>query len=936
MAGDSTIAPATPAPVGQGVADVLEGISDAFFALDHQWRFSYLNSAAERLLLRPRAELLGRSVWNEFPQAVGSTFDREYHRAIAHGVTAQFVEFYPPLETWFEVRAYPTPSGLSVYFQAVNERVQAEQARRELLQKIEQQARVFHTTLSSITDFAYTFDRAGRFLYANRALLDLWGLTLDQAVGKNFFDLKYPEELAAKLHRQIEGVFQSGRPVRDETPYTSPSGLPGSFEYIFSPVFAEDGSVSAVAGSTREISGQKRAQEELRAAKDAAEASLAQWHAAFSSMSEGLIIADPQGNLIDWNRAALSMHGFASVTDVRKHLHAFVEIFQLSVLDGRALAIEEWPMARVLRGERFSGYEVRVRRLDKPMDLIVSYSGTPVRDRDGALVLGMLTLHDVTEERRAQTELRHTAERLSLAMAAADLGDWYWDPASDILTMSARAADIFGVPPGPTMTRDAMRNLIHPDDRERARELAIRSVADRGDYEIEYRVVRADGKALWVAAKGRGQYDGDGKLIGMLGVVQDVTQRKSAEQELERLLVSERAARSDAERNSRMKDEFLATLSHELRTPLNAILGWSQVLRSTPPDAADLSQGLDTIERNARAQTQIISDLLDMSRIISGKVRLDVQRIDLRSVVEAAIDTVRHAADAKGVRLHTVLDPVAGPVSGDAGRLQQVFWNLVSNAIKFTPRGGRVQVLLERVNSNVEVSVIDTGEGIKPEFLPLVFDRFRQADSSTTRRHGGLGLGLSICKQLVELHGGMIYAKSPGLEHGSTFTVVLPLTVLHAPREPEEVRRHPQSRPDPRAIPADACVKLNGLKILVIDDEPDARALVQRLLEDCEARVFVAASAAEALPMLSRERPDVLISDIGMPGEDGYELIRKVRALGTEAGGDLPAVALTAYARSEDRTKAMLSGYQTHISKPVEPSELIATVASLAGRTGRP
>jgi len=406
-----------------------------------------------------------------------------------------------------------------------------------------------------------------------------------------------------------------------------------------------------------------------------------------------------------------------------------------------------------------------------------------------------------------------------------------------------------------------------------------------------------------------------------------------------RLYDRERSARAESERQSRMKDEFLATLSHELRTPLNAILGWSQILRAGGGGAAyaadDVRQGLEVIERNARAQTKIIEDLLDMSRIIAGKVRLDVQRVPLAPAIEAAVETVRPAAVAKGVRLQVVLDPHAGPVSADPARLQQVFWNLLSNSVKHTGRGGRVQVLLERVNSHLEVSVIDDGEGVSPEFLPHVFDRFRQADSSAARRHGGLGLGLSIVKQLVELHGGTVRAKSPGVGKGATFTVTLPLTPVHADPEPDVERRHPQAASGEYHADDDACVKLGGVRVLVVDDEPDARALVKRLLENCEAVVTTAASASEALEALRRAKPDVVISDIGMPGEDGYALIRMIRALPPDEGGDVPAVALTAYARSEDRTRALLSGFQSHVAKPVEPTELVATVASLARRPGR-
>jgi CheY-like chemotaxis protein/two-component sensor histidine kinase len=381
-----------------------------------------------------------------------------------------------------------------------------------------------------------------------------------------------------------------------------------------------------------------------------------------------------------------------------------------------------------------------------------------------------------------------------------------------------------------------------------------------------------------------------------------------------------------------MKDEFLATLSHELRTPLNAILGWSQILAGGNRNADDLAEGLQTIERNARAQTQIIEDLLDMSRIISGKVRLEVRRVDLAALLEEAVNAVRPAADAKEIRLQTVLDSSSACVSGDPNRLQQIFWNLLANSIKFTPRGGRVQVLLERVNSHLEVSVTDTGEGIAPDFLPYVFDRFRQADASTTRRHGGLGLGLAIVKQLVELHGGSVRAKSAGQGQGSTFLVMLPLAVIQPDPIAAPDRRHPDAPSETFRV-EEHCFTLEGVKVLVVDDEPDARALLKRLLEECRATTLTAASAAEALELIRAERPAVLVSDIGMPVEDGYALIRKVRALGKDHGGETPAVALTAYARSEDRVRALRHGFQMHVAKPVEAAELVMVVASLTGRT---
>ncbi len=350
-------------------------------------------------------------------------------------------------------------------------------------------------------------------------------------------------------------------------------------------------------------------------------------------------------------------------------------------------------------------------------------------------------------------------------------------------------------------------------------------------------------------------------------------------------------ARAEAEAASRMKDQFLATLSHELRTPLNAIVGWSRLLRSGRLDEEDVKQGLDAIDRNTKIQTQLIEDLLDISRIISGTLRLDIQQVSLSEVIDAALATVMPAADAKGVRILKMFDSLAGPVTGDPARLQQIVWNLLSNAVKFTPNGGRIHVLLERVNSHVEITVTDTGIGIRPEFLSFVFDRFRQADASTTRRHGGLGLGLSIVKQLVEMHGGTVRAKSPGENQGSTFAVALPLLVVHDQDKSGRIRPKEPIAEELEFAPT----LLEGMSVLVVDDEPDARELIRRLLAESRAEVFVAGSVAEALSLLDRKTFQVMVSDIGMPDQDGYDLIREVRARG-HASKDLPAIALTAFA----------------------------------------
>ncbi len=406
-----------------------------------------------------------------------------------------------------------------------------------------------------------------------------------------------------------------------------------------------------------------------------------------------------------------------------------------------------------------------------------------------------------------------------------------------------------------------------------------------------------------------------------------------------RLYETEQRLRAEAEAANRLKDEFLATVSHELRTPLTAIVGWSNMLRANVLDEESKARAVEIIERNAKAQTQIVEDLLDVSRIITGKLTLDTRAAELASVVEAALESVRPAAAKKGLTIRSEVEPGVGAVWGDPARLEQVMWNLLANAVKFTPAGGEVSVRLSRAGRRVRVAVADTGQGIAPEFLPFVFHRFRQADGSTTRAHGGLGLGLAIVRQLVEMHGGTVNAESAGAGRGATFTVELPVMAA-GPVGSGTCRR---TRPPP-ATPADdgasaaaldPATTLADLRVLLVDDEPDARLLLTTVLEQRGAHVLAVASAPQALAALAAFRPDIIVSDIGMPGEDGYSLLRKVRSLAPADGGRVPAVALTAYAREEDRMRALRAGYQVHVAKPVNPAEFVAVVGALAGVTAR-
>jgi PAS domain S-box-containing protein len=470
--------------------------------------------------------------------------------------------------------------------------------------------------------------------------------------------------------------------------------------------------------------------------------------------------------------------------------------------------------------------------------------------------------------------------------------------------------------------------LIIPHDRWGEEDEVLARIG-RGEKVDHFETIRRakDGQLLNISLTVSPVKDRSGKIVGASKVARDITDRKRAEAELERLLASEKQLRRQAEEASRLKDEFLAVVSHELRSPLNAITGWASLLLMRQLDDRT-KHAIETILRNAQTQTQLVADLLDVSRIVTGQLRLKVRSFQLIPVIEAAIEVVRPASEAKSIRIETILDPSAGPIAGDPDRMQQIFWNLLSNAVKFTPKGGRIQVRLQRINSHVEVVVSDTGMGVDPKLLPFIFERFRQGDSSTTREHGGLGLGLAIVRHLVELHGGVVNAYSDGAGKGAEFIVQLPTLVSARTSQPGEERVHPSAGGNLSGdVPA-----LAGVRVLVVDDERDAREIISVILGEAGAEIATASSTREALDTVERWKPDVLISDIGMPGESGYDLIRKVRALPAGKGGQTPAIALTAYARVEDRLKILSAGFQMHVPKPIEPIELATVVASLAKR----
>lgn len=498
------------------------------------------------------------------------------------------------------------------------------------------------------------------------------------------------------------------------------------------------------------------------------------------------------------------------------------------------------------------------------------------------------------------------------------------DDEGRILTLNEVAASLFGVSED-TVAARPLEVLFDQESQTAIAPLLAMVRGGSAEVKREFSLARRDGKRVAVELSIAPVRDESGQRIGFLAIARDITERQRAEAERTALLARERKAREEAETASRAKDEFVATMSHELRTPLNAMLGWTRLLRMGALDEAATARALEAVERNALAQSRLIEDLLDVSRIITGKLRLNVQSVELQPVIEAAADSIRPAAEAKNIRLQLILDSGAGPVLGDPQRLQQIFWNLVSNAVKFTPKGGRVRVTLERINSHLEVTVSDTGQGITPEFLPFVFDRFRQADGSTTRSHGGLGLGLAIVRHLVESHGGQVSVDSKGEGQGAVFTVKLPLLGTRADIVSTPDRVHSATRD---AIPFELCEALSSLRLLLVDDDPDTLEILQILLRGCGAEVQVASSAREALLKLAQWSPDLLLSDVGMPGEDGYFLLTQARELDASRGRWTPAIALTAFARPEDRVRLLSAGFQAHLAKPVEPADLIATIVS--------
>ena len=642
-----------------------------------------------------------------------------------------------------------------------------------------------------------------------------------------------------------------------------------------------------------------------------------------------IFMLDANGFVASWNSGAERIKGYSADEIIGKHFSLFYPPETLA----RGLPAHELEVAKEVGSFEDEGWRVRKDGSLFWANVVI----TALRDPRGNLLGFSKVTRDLTQRRAHEEALRQSEERFRLLVEGVkDYAIFMLDANGFVASWNSGAERINGYSADEIIGKHF--SLFYPAEARESGwpEHELQTAAERGSFIDEGWRLRKDGTRIWAHVTITALRDDEGRLLGYAKLTRDLTDRKKAEalevsgQERDEILEAERSARMAAQRATRIKDEFLATLSHELRTPLNAIVGWTQILRRAGSSVkpADLERGLDVIDRNARAQVQLIDDLLDLSRVITGKVRLDLQQVSMIEVVQRTMHSVEPAAAAKGIRLKAILDPAPATVSADSSRLQQILWNLLSNAIKFTPKGGQVQVLLQRVNSHIELSVSDTGIGISPEFLPHVFERFTQRDSSASRSFGGLGLGLAICKQLVELHGGTIRASSQGPGLGATFLVELPLALLHVGGQDSE-RLHPtQSIPDSEVL---ALPKLAGVHIFIVDDEPDARDLLQRVFEEQSAKVTIFTNANDALNALKIAKPHVIVCDIGMPGMDGYQFMRAMRASEAKAQR-IPALALTAFARAEDRKRSLLAGYQAHLAKPFDVAELMLVVADLVGR----
>jgi PAS domain S-box-containing protein len=908
---------------------ITDATQDALWEIDLETNQLWWSEGARPLFGRSPAELqIGLEDWYSgiHPDDVGrvrpkfedymrsgdSDWSDEYRFLRADGI---YIEIHDQGSKFYDESGAPVR--IAGAMADITNRKRAEEALRES----EERYRLL-TELSP--DGVVIAGADGTIHLANPSMLQMLGAATENVVARNLFEFVAPEFLD---HCQdfMNTLMTSGKPVTQvDAAFRASDGH--SVPVAVSAVRLEWKGQHFAQIVIHDVSARKQAEAERERLLREIETERDRLRQILEQMPIGVSIAEaPSGRMVFLNSEAIRLLRHPLLpTENYEEFEKYGGIRD----DGSPFHAEDYPMAHSLLSEEVvKGQEVRYRRGDAS-ETVFSVDSAPIYDTEGRMVSAIATFIDIGERKLAENALRESEERFAKAFQASPDALIITRIADGlILEVNDSFVSLAGYERDEMIGKKTVGLGLFLDPTDRARMLAV--LREKGfvrDFELAMK--RKSGEARWILFSAQ-PLDLRGEHC-WLTIGRDITDEKQVEQERERLLLQEKAAREEAEAASRMKDEFLATISHELRTPLTSILGWATMLTTGLLSESQTHHALEVIEQSAKSQARLVDDILDTSRIITGRLKLDAHPVDIEQVLQAAVDVVRPAADAKGIALRTVIDDHGNLVFGDTNRLQQVIWNLLFNSVKFTEEGGSIEARLSRSGNHVEISVTDTGIGIEPEFLPHVFDRFRQADSTPTRRYGGMGLGLAIVRHVVEMHGGSVDAFSEGKGLGSTFKVRFP--VASTALLPQSKRLAAESAASPTVQPRSRLSqKLSGVRVLVVEDDRDTLEMLSFILDKSGAEVITAASARDAIQALDRWRPDALVSDLAMPEQDGYELIGQVRSRSPERGGNTPAVALSAYTRAEERTRALAAGFQMHLAKPVDPDKLVAVVADLTG-----